>query len=269
MIDARTAAAALRWLSDSGADVLAADAAGNWLDAPVRLSAPRAVAPGMDTGSAAERGAGMPGAEAIPVVRADPRAEPPRPVRIDLKAKTLAELRAESETLEIAARRPRAPLVFADGNPDSGVMIVGEAPGAEEERQGRPFVGPAGQLLDRMLGAIGLDREQVYITNLSLWRPVGNRVPSAQEAAELLPVLHRHIALVKPRALLAVGGASAKALLETTSGIMRIRGRWQDIEADGHKVPVMPTFHPAYLLREPVQKRLAWRDLLAFSARIS
>lgn len=192
----------------------------------------------------------------------------PRPA-VAIAARTLEELRQEAESLDVSIRRPNAPTVFADGNPDSGVMIVGEAPGAEEERQGRPFVGPAGQLLDRMLAAIGLDRTRVYIANLSPWRPPANRTPNVGEAAELLPLLHRHIALVGPRMILAVGGTSAKALLQTETGIMRLRGQWHDIQAEGRAVAVLPTFHPAYLLRQPEQKRLAWQDLLAFRARLT
>nr|WP_078056244.1 uracil-DNA glycosylase [Pacificimonas flava] len=206
-------------------------------------------------------GAGTPAAD-----RAPP--PPPPPPATAVQARTLADLRSEAEARTFAVRRPDAPLVFADGNPESGVMIVGEAPGGEEERQGRPFAGPAGQLLDKMLAAIELDRSRVYITNLSLWRPAANRVPNAAEAAELLPFLHRHIALVRPRLMLLVGGTSAKALMKTPSGIMRLRGRWHDIEVEGHSYPALPTFHPAYLLREPAQKRLAWQDLLAFRSRL-
>ncbi len=192
----------------------------------------------------------------------------PQTAPITIKSTSLEGLRAETPTLPFRARRPNAPCVFADGNPDSGVMIVGEAPGAEEERQERPFVGPAGQLLDLMLASIGLDRTSVYITNLSPWRPVGNRVPNVQEAAELIPLLHRHVSIVEPRFILALGGTSTKALLGTQSGIMRMRGRWETTELEDHKVEVLPTFHPAYLLREPAQKRLAWRDLVAFRSKL-
>ncbi|MGB7405441.1 MAG: uracil-DNA glycosylase, partial [Pacificimonas sp.] len=122
--------------------------------------------------------------------------------------------------------------------------------------------------LDKMLAAIGLDRTSAYITNLSPWRPGANRTPSTEEAAELLPLLHRHIAIAKPRLILAVGGASAKALLDTEKGIMSTRGAWRDVIIEETSISVLPTFHPAYLLRQPGQKRLAWRDLLALKDRL-
>ena len=269
------AAAALRWLQQAGADALVSNAPGNWLDPPFAMPEQAAPPPPRPAQQVDERPPSP--FDAAPPDRQQaypasaPQAAQPR-TRIDIAARTLDDLRAEVETLPFAVRRDNSPTVFADGRADSGIMVIGEAPGAQEEREGRPFVGPAGQLLDKMLAAIGLDRTSersgVYITNLSLWRPGANRVPNVQEAAELLPLLHRHIALVRPRVILAVGGASAKALLDTPSGIMRLRGRWHDIEAEGHKVPVLPTFHPAYLLREPAQKRFAWADLLAFRSRI-
>lgn len=154
-------------------------------------------------------------------------------------------------------------LVFADGKPGAAVMLVGEAPGADEDRQGKPFVGVSGQLLDRMLDSIGLARDTVYITNILLWRPPGNRTPSAEETALFLPVLHRHIQLVKPKLLVALGGAAAKALLGTNQGILKLRGRLHDCAVGASQsLPLLPTLHPAYLLRTPGQKALAWQDLL-------
>ena len=148
-------------------------------------------------------------------------------------------------------------------------MFIGEAPGAEEDRQGLPFVGPAGHLLDRMLGAIGLDRTQVYITNIVPWRPPGNRTPTAAEIAVCLPFLQRHIALAAPKLLFPVGGPSAKTLLNTDEGIIRLRGRWKFYTApDGTKIPARPLLHPAYLLRQPAQKRQAWQDLLEIRKRL-
>ena len=150
-------------------------------------------------------------------------------------------------------------------------MLVGEAPGADEDRQGKPFVGVSGQLLDRMLSAIGLDRTSVYYPLVIPWRPPANRTPSAAELAACLPFVQRHIALVNPQVLVLVGGISAKALLDTTEGIMRLRGRWRtyrtpDMAAD---IPVLPTYHPAYLLRQPSQKRDSWRDLLSIKQKIT
>jgi DNA polymerase len=160
--------------------------------------------------------------------------------------------------------------VFADGNPTAPVMIIGEAPGAEEDRTGRPFVGRAGQLLDRMLAAIGLDRSGVLITNVIYWRPPGNRTPTAAEIASCLPFVLRHVALVRPKVLVLAGGTAAGALLPQGQGITRLRGRWFDIAVPGldRPVPTLPMFHPSFLLRAPERKREAWRDLLALRARL-
>lgn len=160
--------------------------------------------------------------------------------------------------------------VFADGLAGASVMVIGEAPGADEDRMGKPFVGRAGQLLDRMLAAIGLARtapapeKAVYIANILPWRPPGNRTPSEQEALSFLPFMERHIELAKPDVILSMGNTPTKAMLRTATGIKRMRGTWVRHPATG--VPVMPTFHPAYLLRQSADKRLAWRDLLAVQA---
>lgn len=159
-------------------------------------------------------------------------------------------------------------LVFADGNPQAQVMLVGEAPGRDEDIQGLPFVGRSGQLLDRMLGAIGLDRTNVYITNVLPWRPPGNRQPTPIEQAMCAPFVERHIELVAPKLLLLVGGVSAKQMLGTSTGIMKLRGNWGSVKVGSLEIPALPVFHPAYLLRQPAQKRLAWRDLLNFQAKL-
>jgi DNA polymerase len=155
-------------------------------------------------------------------------------------------------------------LVFADGNPQAKVMLVGEAPGADEDRLGLPFVGVSGQLLDRMMAAIGLDRTSFYITNVCLWRPPGNRKPTDLELAAQKPFVERHIELVAPKVLVLVGAAAAQGLLGTTEGITRLRGRWfqYTLGESGQAIPALPIFHPAYLLRQPAQKRETWRDLL-------
>ena len=160
--------------------------------------------------------------------------------------------------------------MFLDGNPAAPVLIIGEAPGAEEDRLGRPFVGRAGQLLDRMLAAIGLDRTSVQITNVIYWRPPGNRKPTSAEIAACLPFVLRHIALARPRALVLAGGTAASALLPLSEGITRLRGRWFELAVPGLDRPVstLPMFHPAFLLRTPERKREAWRDLLALKARL-
>ncbi len=161
-------------------------------------------------------------------------------------------------------------LVFSDGNREARVMIVGEAPGADEDRVGRPFVGVSGQLLDRMLAQVGLDRTSVYITNIIFWRPPGNRQPTTGEVAACLPFVERHIELVNPDVLMLAGGAAAKTLLARNEGIMRLRGRWHLYESTGmsRPVPTLPTFHPAFLLRQPAQKRESWHDLLALREKL-
>jgi len=159
--------------------------------------------------------------------------------------------------------------VFARGEPDAPVMVIGEAPGADEDAQGAPFVGRAGRLLDRMLAAAGLTG-RVFITNTVFWRPPGNRNPTPQEQAVCAPFVERAIALVGPKALLLAGGASAKAMLKRDEGILSMRGRWFDWRAEegGLTLPAMPTLHPAFLLRQPGAKKKAWTDLLALTRRL-
>jgi DNA polymerase len=184
-------------------------------------------------------------------------------------AGSLEALRALMETFEGCALRATAKhLVFADGNPRARVMLVGEAPGAEEDRSGVPFVGRSGQLLDRMLAAIGLDRTQVYIANIVPWRPPGNRTPTPQETAVCLPFVTRQIALADPDILVCLGGPSAQTLLGFKDGIMRSRGRLVTYDTGTRSIQAIATLHPAYLLRQPLQKRLAWRDLKAIRAAL-
>jgi DNA polymerase len=161
--------------------------------------------------------------------------------------------------------------VIFDGNPKARILVIGEAPGAEEDRRGLPFVGPAGRLLDRMLAAIGLDRETVCIANVLFWRPPGNRTPTADELATCLPFVQRLIELIAPEVLVLVGGSPAKALLGRSEGITRLRGAWLDYHSPGlaAPIPTMATYHSAYLLRLPIKKREAWRDLLAIKAKLA
>ena len=160
-------------------------------------------------------------------------------------------------------------LCFADGNPGARLMIIGEAPGRDEDRMGVPFVGADGQLLDKMIASIGLDRASVYLTNLLPWRPPGNRSPTDEETAMLLPWLFRHVQLAKPEFVLLLGGAAAKLVLGSHEGIMKLRGRWRDVDfGDGVARPVLASLHPAYLLRSPAQKRLAFEDLLLLTKRL-
>ena len=187
-------------------------------------------------------------------------------------AKTVDALKLALESFQgLSLKRTATQIVFADGDPKARIMLVGEAPGADEDRLGRPFVGVSGQLLDRMLGSIGLSREtNVYISNVINWRPPGNRSPSDAEIALSLPFIQRHIELVNPAVLIFAGGVAAKALMNTSLGITRLRGKWADHMSDGlsKPIPVMPIFHPAYLLRSPQEKRLAWADLLKLKARL-
>jgi DNA polymerase len=179
-------------------------------------------------------------------------------------AATLKELRAILDRFEGCALRATAKqLVFADGNPQSRVMFVGEAPGRDEDIEGLPFVGVSGKLLDRMLAAIGLDRRSVYIANIVPWRPPGNRTPTPQEAAICLPFTLRQIELVNPDVLVCLGGPSAQTLLRFKEGIRKMRGRWFPFHTGTREIRALATFHPAYLLRTPLEKRLAWRDFLA------
>ena len=167
-------------------------------------------------------------------------------------------------------KRTATNTVFVDGNPAAPVLIIGEASGAEEDRLGKPFVGRSGQLLDRMLAAIGLDRGTVQITNVIYWRPPGNRKPNAAEIAACLPFVLRHIALARPLVLVLSGGTAASALLPLSEGITRLRGRWFELAVPGldSPVPTLAMFHPAFLLRAPERKREAWRDLLALRAKL-
>lgn len=179
-------------------------------------------------------------------------------------AQTLEELKAALLAFEGCALKYTATnLVFGDGNPTARVMLIGEAPGADEDRQGLPFVGQSGQLLDKSLAAIGLTRRNFYITNIIPWRPPGNRQPTPAETEACLPFVQRHIDLVSPDFLILVGGTAAKTLLGGREGIMRLRGNWKDYTPEkGKKMKVIAIFHPAYLLRSPGQKREVWLDLI-------
>lgn len=160
--------------------------------------------------------------------------------------------------------------VFADGNPTAPLMLIGEAPGADEDRIGRPFVGVSGQLLDRMLATIGIDRDSAYITNVLFWRPPGNRKPTETEIALCRPFVERHIVLVRPRILVLVGGTASAALMPGSEGITRLRGRWFDLAVSGAAETFRATamYHPSFLLRSPDRKRDAWADLLSIKAKL-
>ena len=181
-------------------------------------------------------------------------------------APTLEALRALLENFDGCALKSTATrLVFADGNPQARIMFVGEAPGREEDIEGLPFVGRSGKLLDRMIAAIGLDRSGVYIANVIPWRPPGNRTPTPQETQICLPFIQRQIELVNPDVLVTLGNPSTQTLLSTREGIMKTRGRWFDYDTGTRVIRALATFHPAYLLRSPSYKRMAWQDLRAIA----
>lgn len=186
------------------------------------------------------------------------------------KASSLEELRSILAAFDGCNLKTTAKsTVFADGNPEADLMLVGEAPGRDEDIEGLPFVGRSGQLLDRMLAAIGLDRTKVYIANVIPWRPPGNRTPTPHETEICRPFIERQIALARPKVLVTLGGPSAKVLLNASEGVLRLRGNWrQHVTADGTVIPAMPTLHPAYLLRNPAHKKLAWRDFLEIKDRL-
>ena len=187
------------------------------------------------------------------------------------KIKTLEKLKSSIASFEECnLKNISNTTVFSDGNPDSNIMLIGEAPGKDEDIQGKPFVGKAGKLLDKMLAAIDLNRTNVYITNILPWRPPGNRQPTLKEIILCLPFVQRHIEIINPKLLILLGGTASKALLMSDSGIMRLQGKWHSYSSYGLANPVLTRaiFHPAFLLRSPSYKKLAWEDLLAIQKEI-
>ncbi|MBL8836496.1 MAG: uracil-DNA glycosylase [Alphaproteobacteria bacterium] len=259
MMDDRTA---LAWLIAMGADEAV-------LDDPVdRFRAPPPAAAAASAPAPARR-------DSAPAAIAPPQASRPAELsarEIALRCTTLDELRAAVMAFDGCTLKATATnTVFADGTPAGRVMFIGEAPGADEDRLGKPFVGVSGQLLDRMLAHIGLERARnFYITNTVFWRPPGNRLPTASETAICLPFVERHIELVDPLVLCFLGAAAAKALTGRSEGITRLRGRWMEWRSErlGRAIPAIATFHPAYLLRQPIAKREAWRDLVALKVKL-
>lgn len=261
----------LRWLIEMGADeAIGETPIDRFVESrtpPKNLPEPRRAAATPPPASAASPPAPTPAPSTAAVGSAVAGAR-----ALAAAATTVRELEAAVAAFDGCALKATATrLVFADGNPAAKIMLIGEAPGADEDRQGKPFVGASGQLLDRMLACIGLDRTTTYITNILFWRPPGNRTPTTAEIAACLPFVERHIELVAPRLLILVGGAAAKALLNTQEGIIKLRGRWFEFRRPGlsQPVPAIATFHPAYLLRSPGQKRQAWQDLLAIKHRLA
>jgi DNA polymerase len=283
--------ALLEWHRGVGADAVVGDEAVDWLargDAPPGHAftwpdrapiaarsaqpAPPAVPLPSPTRSAPQRP--QTPASPAPAVRQFPTAAPDAAVASARAgaagAVTLDTLGAALAAFDGCALKATAKnLCFYRGAPRARVMIIGEAPGADEDREGRPFVGRAGQLLDKMLAAIGLAEPDVHITNVVYWRPPGNRPPTPQETQACRPFLERQVALVAPEIVVLLGGSAAKEVLGVSEGILRQRGKWRDVVLGEHPVRVMPTLHPAYLLRQPAAKRQAWRDLLAIKAALA
>lgn len=288
----QAAALLLAWYREMGVDSVVAEEATDWLAhgetrpgggftvpslQPARPAASSPPAPPRGATREPPTAAKAQPALSIAVANPAPRRFPTTPPdEAVMAARTLARaatsldaLAATLSTFEGCGLKATAKsLCLYRGAERAPLMVIGEAPGADEDKAGKPFVGRAGQMLDRMLAAIGLDETGVHITNVVYWRPPGNRTPTPQEAEVCRPFLERQIELVDPRVILMLGGAAAKHLTGVAEGIMRLRGTWRDIEIGGRTWPGIATLHPAYLLRTPASKRLAWRDLLAVKARI-
>lgn len=268
-------AALLRWYLEAGVD----EAIG---EMPIDRTAPQPQAAGSQAKATEQPSeATRPAAPAFPDATAPSAGEAaPKPRTVAAadaaaRARTAETLDALREALEgfdgCALKKTATNLCFGRGSPNARVVLIGEAPGQEEDRQGKPFVGPSGRLLDRMLASIGLDESSVFITNTVFWRPPGNREPSDAETQACLPFVQRIVELVEPAAMVTLGGPAAKTMLNQAVAVSRLRGRWFDFQSPGLSTPIpaTATYHPAYLLRSPGQKRLAWRDILALKKKLS
>lgn len=266
------AAAALSWLVEMGADEVIGETAVNRLAEAMKAPNPQAAAR-MEA----------PSLRPLPVAAAVRRAQPQPSTSDSLQdARAIAAACASLEDLTDALgrfdacplRKTATNLCFSDGNPNAHVLVIGEAPGNDEDLQGKPFVGRSGQLLDRMLATIELDRRAddparaVLITNTIFWRPPGNRKPTDAETAMCMPFVSRLVEIMQPRLILCVGATPTQRMLNLTDGILKLRGRWFDLPVGGGTIPLLATLHPAYLLRQPAQKRLVWRDLLSLRERL-
>ena len=262
----------LRWHLDAGADEAIGERPIDRYAASRPAEAPAPASP--------EPTAVSPGQTPAPSVPARPPARPPAPAAAEAlaaacdlaaAASTVEDLRRALEDFDgCGLKKTATNLVFGDGNPDARLILIGEAPGAEEDRRGLPFVGPSGRLLDAMLASIGIDRGEVFISNTVFWRPPGNRNPTTVEMATCLPFVERLVELVSPEILVALGGAAAKSLLAQKDSIGRLRGRWFTYSTPRlpRPVPATALYHPAYLLRTPAQKRAVWRDLLGIREKL-
>lgn len=269
----------LRFLDEAGVDLTLADAPRPWHGAAAAPPPPNRVDPARPGPADAAAPPADGTATMAPVLPPPAARTPALPLgggatadarKLAAAAAGIAELIETLRSFDgCGLARTAMNLCVGDGDPTSPLMLVGEAPGAEEDRQGRPFVGKSGQLLDRMLAAAGRPRARTWITNTVFWRPPGNRSPTAQELATCLPFVERQIELVRPRALLFVGGTAIRALMNLEEGVTKLRGRrFRYPLADGGEIPATVMFHPAYLLRRPQLKGLAWRDLLTATALV-
>ena len=285
-MDQKKLATALDWYHMSGVDVIVADQPTDWFAVSKHPPAPSSIikqAPvnqGSGNQSRAPSFAAPPVApkSAPKIARADHRLAAPKTDQAVLEARELSAKANNMEELQAALagfegcslKNMAKNTCFADGNPQSALMFIGDAPGRDEDLAGVPFVGRAGQLLDKMLQAAKLDRQKdAWITNTVFWRPPGNRAPTQAETDICRPFLERQIELIKPTVIVALGGTPAKALLQTKGGIMRLRGKWHDVELNGQTYQLLPTLHPTYLLRTPAAKKLAWHDLLMIKEKLS
>ena len=277
--------AMLEWYKVSGVDEAVIAQPSNWFAwqerqiQPARSSRPAlrervpvGDARGNGPGRAAGRDAGRDTAPAV--VRSSPTTPPDQAVlearEIARSAQTMDDLEKGLRSFEACGLSKTATnLCFYRGSQDADIMVIGDAPGREDDIEGKPFIGEAGALLDKMLGAIDLDETAVHITNVIYWRPPGNRTPTPQEIQICQPFLARQLELVSPKIVVCLGGTSAKAMLNSSEGIMRIRGKWRDFKYSGKTISAMAILHPTYLLRTPAAKRLAWSDLLSIRAKLN
>ena len=273
----------MRWYLDAGVDESICDVAMDRFDttqpamlsilpaksAPTAATRSSASAPPSSPASAPPKAQHAQAPDALPIGTEEAIRDA---VGVAAAANTVEELRTALESFEgCALKKTASNLVFADGDPQARVLLIGESPGADEDREGRPFVGPGGQLLDRMLASIGLERAQVLIANTMHWRPPGNRTPTTAELAICMPFVERLIEIVDPKILVVLGGSSAKILLAQSQGIGRLRGRWFDYASPRLSAPIAatPIFHPDYLLSSPGAKRDAWHDLLMIKQKLA
>ncbi len=289
---ADSASLALQWLVSMGADEAIGDQPVNRFEtpaapvAPAALVAPAAqvevVAPAMPSAPVAPVAMVAPATPVAPVAPVAPAALPASDEatadarRLAAGCNSLDDLKKALETFDACPlKRTAANLCLSDGLMGAHVMLIGEAPGRDEDIQGKPFVGRSGQLLDQMLAALSLSRhaedpnKAVFISNMLFWRPPGNRKPTEAETLMCQPFVQRLIELARPEIIMCLGATPTQRLTGQTQGILRLRGRWFEHEAGGRKIPLLATLHPAYLLRQPAQKRLAWRDLLALEERLN